>query len=119
MRKVSAEYPVLRSARLRLRPFALEDCAAVNRLVGDESVASTLVAVNHPYSEDMARRWIAKHQPSYDGGGALFTYNLTKQRLETIPRKIDQTLVFPIYGLTIPVFPGAQFVIRRRQCLRS
>ena len=71
MRKVSAEYPVLRSARLRLRPFALADCAEVNRLVGDEAVASTLVAVKYPYSEDMARRWIAKHQPSYDAGGAL------------------------------------------------
>ena len=63
MRKVSAEYPVLRSARLRLRlrPFALTDCAEVNHLVGDEAVASTLVAVKYPYSEDMARRWIAKH----------------------------------------------------------
>ena len=71
MRKVSDEYPVLRSARLRLRPFALADCAEVNRLVGDEAVASTLVAVKYPYSEDMARRWIAKHQSSYDAGGAL------------------------------------------------
>ena len=71
MRKVSADYPVLRSARLRLRPFALTDCAEVNRLVGDEAVASTLVAVKYPYSEDMARRWIANHQPSYDAGGSL------------------------------------------------
>ena len=71
MRKVSTEYPVLRSARLRLRPFALADCAEVNRLVGDEAVASTLVAVKYPYNEDMARRWIAKHQPSYDAGGVV------------------------------------------------
>ncbi len=71
MRKVAAEYPVLQSARLQLRPFALADGAEVNRLVGDEAVASTLVAVQYPYNEDMARRWITQHQASYDTGGAL------------------------------------------------
>lgn len=71
MKKVSSDHPVLRSARLRLRPFALADSAEVNRLVGDQAVASTLVAVKYPYSEDLARRWIAKHQPSYDAGGSL------------------------------------------------
>ena len=71
MKKVSCEFPVLLSARLRLRPFTMDDCAAVNLLVGDEAVASTLVAVKYPYSEDMARRWIAQHGPGYDAGGSL------------------------------------------------
>ena len=40
MRKVGLEYPVLQSARLRLRPFVLDDIPEVNRLVGDYDVAT-------------------------------------------------------------------------------
>tara|TARA_Y100001960_G_C14377192_1_gene682049 strand:+ start:100 stop:660 length:561 start_codon:yes stop_codon:yes gene_type:complete len=59
------------SERLYLRPFTLEDGPEVNRLVGQESVASTLVAVKYPYTEDMARQWISNHAPAYNSNGAL------------------------------------------------
>ena len=62
---------MLQSARLRLRPFVLDDIPEVNRLVGDYAVATPLSAVAHPYSEDDARRWIVKHQPGYEAGGSL------------------------------------------------
>lgn len=71
MRKVGPEYPILQSARLRLRPFASEDIPEVNRLVGDCDVARPLIAVDYPYSEDDARRWIVKHQPGYEESGSL------------------------------------------------
>ena len=71
MRKVGSEYPVLQSARLRLRPFALDDAPEVNRLVGEYDVAMPLIAVDYPYSEDDARCWIVKHQSGYEAGGAL------------------------------------------------
>ena len=71
MRKVGSEYPVLQSARLRLRPFALDDAPEVNRLVGEYDVAMPLIAVDYPYSEDDARCWIVKHQSGYEAGGSL------------------------------------------------
>jgi len=37
----------------------------------DDTVASTLVAVTSPYTQDMARRWIDKHAPGYETSGAL------------------------------------------------
>jgi len=71
VKKISPAFPVLLSTRLQLRPFTVDDCAEVNRLVGDKDVATPLIAVDYPYTEDKARRWIVKHAPSYDAGGAL------------------------------------------------
>ena len=71
MKKVGPEHPVLQSTRLRMRPFSLDDIPEVNRLVGDYDVATPLIAVDYPYTEDDARRWILRHRPGYEVGGAL------------------------------------------------
>ena len=71
MRKVSSPYPVLQAPRLRLRPFSPDESAEVKGLVGDWEVASTLVAVRYPYTEDMARRWLSRHGPGYESSGSL------------------------------------------------
>ena len=34
-------------------------------------MASTLVAVRYPYTEEMARRWLWRHAPGYESSGAL------------------------------------------------
>jgi ribosomal-protein-alanine N-acetyltransferase len=41
-------YPELRTARLILREFALEDAPDVQRLVGEWEVARTLLSLPHP-----------------------------------------------------------------------
>ena len=48
MKKISPAFPVLLSTRLQLRPFTVDDCAEVNRLVGDKDVATPLIAVDYP-----------------------------------------------------------------------
>ncbi len=61
-------YPELRTARLVLREFALEDAPDVERLVGEWEVARTLLSLPHPYEDGMAEEWIATHRPAYEAG---------------------------------------------------
>src|SRR5215207_8732257 len=61
-------YPELRTARLSLREFSLEDAPNVQRLVGEWEVARPLLIVPHPYEDGMAQEWIATHRPAYEAG---------------------------------------------------
>src|SRR4028118_2166438 len=61
-------YPELRTARLILREFSLEDAPEVQRLIGEWEVARPLLIVPHPYEDGMAQEWIATHRPAYEGG---------------------------------------------------
>ena len=54
-----AGQPLIKTERLLLRPFEAQDAPAVQRLIGDPRVLSTLVRVPDPYDEGMARQWIA------------------------------------------------------------
>lgn len=56
------QFPVLTTARLKLRPFNLEDAKEVQRMAGSPKVAATTAAIPHPYLDGMAEEWISKHQ---------------------------------------------------------
>ena len=60
--------PTLRTNRLVLRPFALSDASDVQRLAGDEAVASTTGNIPHPYEDGMAEEWIGTHQERFEKG---------------------------------------------------
>lgn len=62
--------PVLRTERLILRPFTLDDADAVRRLAGAREIYEMTQNVPHPYEEGMAERWIATHTSQFlDGRG--------------------------------------------------
>ena len=71
-----AERPTLQTDRLILRPFALADAAAVQRLAGDPAIADTTLRIPHPYPDGVAEAWIGTHQESFDKGASV-TFAIT------------------------------------------
>ena len=58
--------PTLRTARLTLRPFTLDDAPAVQNLVSPYEIAVNTLTIPHPYPEGAAEQWIAKHAADFD-----------------------------------------------------
>jgi len=60
--------PTLRTPRLVLRPFTLDDAPVVQHLAGAYEVASTTLNMPHPYEDGMAEAWIKTHEAACDAG---------------------------------------------------
>ena len=63
--------PTIRTERLVLRPFVPEDAPAVYRLAGEREIALNTATIPHPYTEEMAVKFIATHQDDYDANKSL------------------------------------------------
>lgn len=55
----SSPQPTLKTERLLLRPFVMSDAAALQGIVNKEAVASTMRSMVLPYTEEMAKQWLA------------------------------------------------------------
>jgi len=58
-------YPTLRTARLILRALTLEASPEAPRLAAAREVAEMVYPIPHPYTADMAGKWIATHRPAF------------------------------------------------------
>jgi len=63
-----SEAPTIRTGRLKLRPFALSDAPAVQRLAGVPEVADMTTHIPYPYADGMAEAWIRTHQEQMERG---------------------------------------------------
>ena len=58
--------PTLRTKRLLLRPFCLEDASVVQQLAGAREVADTTLNIPHPYVDGIAEAWIGSHSDAWE-----------------------------------------------------
>src|SRR5688500_9453440 len=65
------DLPRLTTDRLRLRPFAVADGPAVERLAGAWEVADTTLHIPHPYPAGAGAAWIGSHGEAWDTGKSL------------------------------------------------
>jgi len=78
------DQPILNTPRLTLRPFAIDDANTVQRLAGDERIASTTLNVPHPYENGLAEEWIRTHQGLWQAGRNAVFAMVDKSSLELV-----------------------------------
>jgi len=57
--------PTLKTDRLTLRPFTLDDAPRLQELAGAYEVALNTLTIPHPYPDGAAEQWIATHDDDY------------------------------------------------------
>ncbi len=60
--------PVLETERLVLRPYSAADARRVQEMCNDWDIASTTLALPHPYPDGAAEKWISTHDESFRQG---------------------------------------------------
>jgi ribosomal-protein-alanine N-acetyltransferase len=60
--------PTLKTDRLSIRPFNLDDAKEVQRQAGHPDVAATTGTIPHPYLDGMAEQWISGHAKAFEAG---------------------------------------------------
>lgn len=63
--------PMLKTERLLLRPFRMEDAHAVHTHCGNWNIARMLTRVPHPYRRDLAEIWIGRHEEDWRSGAEV------------------------------------------------
>jgi ribosomal-protein-alanine N-acetyltransferase len=73
-------FPTLRTDRLVLREFAMEDAPELHRLARAREVARMMLRHPHPYEEETAEQWIRGLRPMFEVGiGTTFAMVLREE----------------------------------------
>jgi ribosomal-protein-alanine N-acetyltransferase len=62
------QQPTLKTERLILRPYTLQDAPDLQKLIGEREIAATTMRIPHPYEDGMAEKYIGSRQESFDKG---------------------------------------------------
>ncbi len=76
--------PDIKTERLILRPFSLNDAAAVQQMAGNYNIAKMTLNVPHPYLPGMAEEWINTHPQNWETRTAVSYVITSKQTKELI-----------------------------------
>ena len=76
--------PTLKTKRLTLRPFAIEDASIVRKHAGEKDIAASTLNIPHPYEEGMAEEWIGTHAQGYEKGESVTFAIILKSTNELI-----------------------------------
>ncbi|MBC2595766.1 GNAT family N-acetyltransferase [Ruficoccus amylovorans] len=104
---------MIETERLVLRPFAPVDAAEVARLAGAEEVAETTLNVPYPYTLEMARDWIARHEPEFRAGNSLCLALTLKAASDEKSQKLPEATENEVPGAHGSAIIGAISVGRR------
>lgn len=69
----------IRTKRLHLRLFRMEDASVVKKFAGDPDVARTTANIPHPYEDGMAEAWIRSQYSAIARGDAM-TFAVTLKK---------------------------------------
>ena len=58
--------PALKTKRLILRPFTIDDVKKVQLLANDFAIADTTASIPYPYEESNAEEWIKTHEKEFN-----------------------------------------------------
>ena len=62
------QQPTIKTERLLLRPYHMDDAPELQRLIGERDIAATTMNIPHPYEDGMAEEFIGKQQKLFDSG---------------------------------------------------
>jgi len=83
--------PKLKSKRITLRTFTLDDAKEVQKLTGDAKIAETTLDIPHPYPNGAAEEWISTHQKEYEENKSII-WAITKNDNDELVGAIGFTL---------------------------
>ena len=58
--------PSIKTERLVLRPFRLDDSESVESMASDKKIAEGMLDMPHPYPKGAAEEWIGTHKAQFD-----------------------------------------------------
>jgi [ribosomal protein S5]-alanine N-acetyltransferase len=84
-------FPTLRTERLVLRAFTLEDAPEVQRLAGVREIAEMVYPIPHPYEDGVAKEWFATHLSAFEAGEAV-TFAITLREVGALCGATELTI---------------------------